>query len=70
MTMLNNTMTASQFNKRFGRGSRFKFYPAKGRNEYKEVQTRSKAWTVGHNETVVQITGQGAAVAICRLEGE
>jgi hypothetical protein len=68
MTKLNNTMTAAQFNKRFSIGTRFKYYPAKGRNEYKDVQTRSKAWTVGHNETVVNITGQGAAAAVCQLE--
>jgi hypothetical protein len=63
-------MTAAQFNKRFGIGTRFHYYPAKGRNEFKEVQSRSRAWTVGHNETVVNITGQGGAVAVCHLVGE
>jgi hypothetical protein len=70
MTTIDESMTAAQFNKRFSIGKRFKYYPIKGRNKFKDVQTRSAAWNVGHNEAVVNITGQGGSVAICHLKGE
>lgn len=67
---LNEKMTAAQFNQRFGIGARFKYFPLKGRQEFKQVQTRSRAWTIGSGDTVVNITGQGGGVDISYLAEE
>lgn len=61
-------MKAEDFNDKYPVGSRFKYYPIKGCVAFETTRTRSKAWELGHGETVVNVNGRSGCVSIEHLE--
>ncbi len=61
-------ISASDFNRRFPVGSRFRYYPVVGVPDSEEVVTRSEAWHLFSGKAVVRVVGKIGGVSIYRLE--
>ncbi|EHT03181.1 TPA: hypothetical protein MAQ46_003928 [Klebsiella pneumoniae] len=70
MKNLLRNMTASNFNRRFPVGTRFKYYPVPGIPDWCYVTTRSEAWHVKSGRLVVRIEGMIGGLSVNRLEPE
>lgn len=68
LKQLKTVNTEEEFNLLYPVGSKFRYYPIKGRDEYREVETRSTAWKLGCSEVVVAVTGIAGGVSIRHLE--
>jgi hypothetical protein len=49
-------ITAEEFNKKYPIGTKVKYFHYYGGKEFKECETTSEAWTLGHNEPVVKLS--------------
>lgn len=61
-------MTAEQASEMYPVGTKVRYYPVAGENNYEESVVRSSAWALGHGELVVKINGRAGGVAISHLE--
>ncbi|MDO3380429.1 hypothetical protein [Geoalkalibacter halelectricus] len=61
-------MTAELFNERYPVGTRVRFYPTKGQDDFIETRTRSKAWPLAGGHPVVKLDGRRAGVSVKMLE--
>lgn len=68
LKQLKTVNTEEEFNLLYPVGSKFRYYPTKGRDEYREVVTRSTAWKLGCHEVVVAVEGIAGGVSIHHLE--
>lgn len=67
MTKFVKNLSADQFNTLYPVGSQFVYYSRKGDAQGKPCVTRSEAWTLGHGETVVSISGIAGGIAVTHL---
>lgn len=67
MKQRDNIMTAEMFNDMYATGSKFRYYPIRGDDEFVETATRSVAWTLGHGDAVVLVEGKTGGVLIEHL---
>jgi hypothetical protein len=61
-------VSASEFNRRFPIGSRFRYFPVVGIPDGEDVVTRSKAWSLRNGKVVVRVEGKIGGVSVYRLE--
>lgn len=57
-------LTAEKWNETVPVGTEIRYFPIKGRDEFRVTKTRSEAWTLGSGDAVVLIEGQAGGVSI------
>lgn len=61
-------MRATEWNDKHPVGTKVKYYPIKGVDDFRETETRSKAWELGHGASVVMIKGLAGGVSLDHIE--
>lgn len=67
MTKLHG-ITAAEFDKKYPIGSTFKYFPSINNPEFREVESRSPAWALGHGAVVVSVEGCAGCLAVEHME--
>lgn len=68
MKNLLRNVSASNFNRRFPVGSRFRYYPVPGIPDWYYVTTRSEAWHMKNGRVVVRVEGMIGGFSVNRME--
>jgi hypothetical protein len=61
-------MTAEDASNMFPIGTKVKYFPIFGDDEFDETEIRSEAWALGNGELVIEVEGRAGGVAISHLE--
>lgn len=61
-------LTAAEFDQRFPIGSTFKYFPMISNAEYREIESRSPSWALGHGAVVVSVKDCAGCLSIEHME--
>jgi hypothetical protein len=61
-------LSCAEFNKMYPIGSKFRYHPIIGQPKYELVTTRSEAWELNSQHTIVKVNGRAGGVSIHHLE--